>query len=110
MAYEAFFALASELSANPPTFSPDPRKASIAALFRIVPLDEKISLLGLDRGDVAVVKREFDRAVEGKEVRVQVLFIRRSVSERDIHSGQVALPGGKLDSGETPHQCAIRET
>lgn len=109
-AYDAFFAMAAEVAANPPVFSPDPRKASISAVFRILPQYEPISLQGLDRQDTSVIKREFDRAFEGREKHVQVLFIRRSISQRDIHSGQVALPGGKTEAGETPYQCAVRET
>jgi 8-oxo-dGTP pyrophosphatase MutT (NUDIX family) len=32
------------------------------------------------------------------------------VNPRDVHSGNVALPGGKLDSGETSYDAVIRET
>jgi 8-oxo-dGTP pyrophosphatase MutT (NUDIX family) len=43
--------------------------------------------------------------------RWQVLYILRSVVEGDMHSGQVAFPGGALDPGETnPEQAALRET
>ena len=32
------------------------------------------------------------------------------MNPRDVHSGNVALPGGKLDLGETPYDAVIRET
>jgi len=40
----------------------------------------------------------------------QLLFILRTVKDNDMHSGQVAFPGGRLDSvEETPEQGALRE-
>lgn len=40
----------------------------------------------------------------------QILFIRRAKNERDRHSGQVAFPGGRLESADTSHeQAALRE-
>jgi len=40
----------------------------------------------------------------------QLLFILRTVKDKDMHSGQVAFPGGRLDSSEeTPEQGALRE-
>ena len=40
----------------------------------------------------------------------QVLYILRSIVQGDIHSGQVAFPGGRFDPGETqPEQAALRE-
>jgi 8-oxo-dGTP pyrophosphatase MutT (NUDIX family) len=37
----------------------------------------------------------------------QVLLIRRA--EHGRHGGQIALPGGELEGGETPQETAIRE-
>ena len=42
--------------------------------------------------------------------KLQLLFIKRAENPKDIHSGQIALPGGKVDKGETSKQAAIRET
>ncbi|MGH2581336.1 MAG: NUDIX hydrolase, partial [Anaerolineales bacterium] len=39
-----------------------------------------------------------------------ILYILRSVMQGDMHSGQVAFPGGRLEPGETqPEQAALRE-
>jgi len=110
MAYEAFFALAGALAGNVPSYCDDQRKASVAAIFRIVPLGSSVSLKGVNRGDIAAVKRAFDLHLPSGPLEVQLLFIKRSESPRDRHSGQVALPGGKLEPGETPLQAAVRET
>jgi 8-oxo-dGTP pyrophosphatase MutT (NUDIX family) len=41
----------------------------------------------------------------------QVLFIRRTVSQYDQHSGQVAFPGGRCQSEDpAPESAALRET
>ncbi len=41
----------------------------------------------------------------------QVLFIRRARNERDRHSGQVAFPGGRMESTDPSHEAtALRET
>lgn len=41
----------------------------------------------------------------------QVLFIRRASNERDRHSGQVAFPGGRMESTDSSHEAAaLRET
>jgi 8-oxo-dGTP pyrophosphatase MutT (NUDIX family) len=37
-------------------------------------------------------------------------LVRRSENERDVHSGQIGLPGGAREAGETLIQTAIRET
>lgn len=41
----------------------------------------------------------------------QVLFIRRAHNEQDRHSGQVAFPGGRLETSDSSHEhAALRET
>jgi 8-oxo-dGTP diphosphatase len=37
----------------------------------------------------------------------QVLLIRK---KRGLGAGKINAPGGRLEIGETPHECAIRET
>jgi 8-oxo-dGTP pyrophosphatase MutT (NUDIX family) len=44
-----------------------------------------------------------------QESELQMLFIKRSETPLDRHSGQIALPGGKQDPGENQYQCAVRE-
>ncbi|MEP7297275.1 MAG: CoA pyrophosphatase [Burkholderiales bacterium] len=48
---------------------------------------------------VAVVEEAFGPAL---------ILTRRSLQLRD-HAGQWALPGGRIDTGETPEQAALRE-
>lgn len=36
-------------------------------------------------------------------------LIRRTENQHDVHSGQIGLPGGSLEDGETPLQAALRE-
>jgi 8-oxo-dGTP pyrophosphatase MutT (NUDIX family) len=42
------------------------------------------------------------------EEEATILFTERASHLRD-HSGQIALPGGKIDAGETPVETALRE-
>ncbi|MCL5429575.1 MAG: CoA pyrophosphatase [Chloroflexi bacterium] len=65
--------------------------------------------------------REIESEVEPKPAAVlipmlrnddewQLLYILRAQVEGDMHSAQVAFPGGRLDPGETsPQQAALRE-
>lgn len=39
----------------------------------------------------------------------QVLFVQRSFSEKDLHSGEICFPGGKCDNDETDFEAVIRE-
>lgn len=41
------------------------------------------------------------------EAKREVLLIRK---KRGLGAGKINGPGGKLDPGETPEQCAVRET
>ena len=41
---------------------------------------------------------------------LEVLFIKRAFSSRDKHSGQIALPGGKIEPGESSLEAVYRET
>ena len=41
---------------------------------------------------------------------LSVLLVRRSQVDGDVHSGQLAFPGGRLEAGETVEAAALRET
>ena len=94
------------------------RKASVAAIFRLAhphayvfphipptaPVKSVESLMHYFNGE--------DYSGQGwtENAQLQLLFIKRSVTPLDQHSGQIALPGGKKEAGETDYQCAVRET
>ncbi len=40
---------------------------------------------------------------------IEILFVQRSTSPLDVHSGQVAFPGGKCDGEEDDYAAAVRE-
>ena len=55
----------------------------------------------------AAVLVPFVREAEGWHL----LFIKRAERVDDAHSGQVAFPGGMVESGDmSPVDCALRET
>lgn len=59
---------------------------------------------GARRAAVALILR-----VAGDR-QVELLMIKRAAWEGDPWSGQMALPGGRHESGESPLQTAVRET
>ncbi len=79
---------------NPPP-SANPRIAVVTALL-VPPL--ALGSCSLTGGGDGVDPHPFD---------CQVLLIRRA--EHGRHGGQIALPGGELEGGETPQETAIRE-
>lgn len=72
---------------------------------------------GEDRVDPADVDawidgRPMDDGLDGRMVDVSggaAFFLCRRASRLRAHAAQWALPGGRLDSGETPEQAALRE-
>ncbi|KAL4454546.1 hypothetical protein ABPG74_021751 [Tetrahymena malaccensis] len=44
-----------------------------------------------------------------RENAFEILYMKRSIRDSDLHSGQVAFPGGKVDGDENDLQAAIRE-
>lgn len=83
-----------------------------AAAVRVPTAMEPGAPLNDRRAAVALVLRR-RRAADGNGVAAssttELLLIRRAVSERDPWSGDVALPGGKVEAGETDLEAAIRE-
>ena len=61
------------------------------------------------RAAVAVVLRRGPSDCGSGPPRIELLLIRRAVNARDPWSGDVALPGGKVEAGETDLEAAIRE-
>jgi 8-oxo-dGTP pyrophosphatase MutT (NUDIX family) len=49
-------------------------------------------------------------ALHAERGEFSLLLLRRSSVEGDVHSGQLALPGGRLEVGETIESAALRET
>jgi 8-oxo-dGTP pyrophosphatase MutT (NUDIX family) len=111
------------VSANP---VPDPSSASLRALAQHK-LRPSISLADLEQAapgginDDASDKRLPKLAVLApwRAAAVLLPIIKRRggltvlltlrASDLRAHSGQVAFPGGKIDTGETPHDAALRE-
>jgi len=79
---------------NPPVKG-TPRVAAVTAL--LVP-PVALGSCGVGGGGASVEPHPFD---------CQVLLIKRA--QGGTHGGQLALPGGKMEPGETPQQTAIRE-
>jgi len=63
----------------------------------------ELSLDNMDLKDAAVLI-----GVVEQDDDARVIFTQRTSTLRK-HSGQIAFPGGKLDSGETPESAALRE-
>jgi 8-oxo-dGTP pyrophosphatase MutT (NUDIX family) len=63
---------------------------------------------GLKRAAVAVVVVEGDAPLESGEREAAFLLTKRTPRLR-AHGGQWALPGGRVDAGETVEQTALRE-
>jgi 8-oxo-dGTP pyrophosphatase MutT (NUDIX family) len=43
------------------------------------------------------------------ETTLAFALIQRTENQHDVHSGQISLPGGALEAGETPLEAALRE-
>ena len=63
---------------------------------------------------VAVTQAGFGAGVPGTPVHAQwsdetALLLTRRATSLSAHAGQWAMPGGRIDAGETPEQAALRE-
>ena len=63
---------------------------------------------------VAVTEAGLGAAVQGAPVHAQwsaatALLLTRRAESLSAHAGQWAMPGGRIDAGETPEQAALRE-
>lgn len=78
--------------------------AGFAAALSSLPAREEGDVPAVRKAAVAAVLRE----VPGE---VELLFIRRAEHPRDPWSGQMGLPGGRVDPGDaSPLAAALRET
>ena len=87
-----------------PIYSRNRRRAATAFLFRIVGNTEALPADLTYENLKAYYLSKDQNAFE-----IQVLFIKRSIRRSDRHSGQIALPGGHVDPGETSLEAAVRE-
>jgi 8-oxo-dGTP pyrophosphatase MutT (NUDIX family) len=85
---------------------------SLAELERAAPKDASDDAPGARRLDLAELAKARAAAVLlpiiDRPGGLSVLLTLRAPDLR-AHSGQVALPGGKIDAGETPREAALRE-
>jgi 8-oxo-dGTP pyrophosphatase MutT (NUDIX family) len=64
----------------------------------------------LKRAAVAITLLETDAETSDRQAHPEAAFVlTRRTSKLRNHAGQWALPGGRLDPGETPEQAALRE-
>jgi 8-oxo-dGTP pyrophosphatase MutT (NUDIX family) len=63
-------------------------------------------LIFLKKASVAAILRWKEKEKQNLEI----LFIRRTINERDTWSGQIAFPGGKRNTNENTLETAQRET
>ena len=83
------------------------KRTAVAVIFRI-------------KHDIPNLTVDFDAASNvidelllkcGDKLTINVLLMRRTVSARDVHSGLLCFPGGKMDAEDVDFRaCAIRET
>lgn len=104
MALETLFALYLGLNKEEELKNSTEKRASVAVIFRICPAENEGVM---DLSALQLLETGFNQTTSGK---LQILFIKRALQQKDIHSGQIAFPGGKLDPGESSKQAAIRET
>jgi len=78
--------------------------AGLAAALSLRTAREEEEVPAVRKAAVAAILRDGGRGVE-------LLFIRRAEHPRDPWSGQMGLPGGRVDPGDTsPLAAALRET
>ena len=81
----------------------DAQRAAIAAnLARFEPAEPAALKAGVRRAAVCLV------IANDEEGNAALILTRRAVKLK-AHSGQWAIPGGRMDAGETPVQAALRE-
>ena len=107
MALDILYSLYQNLSQAelPPSKKPC---ASISAIFRILPVDPPIySQSAPAKNFYSEITSIYPHLLTGK---LQLFFIKRANNPRDLHSGQVAFPGGKKEGNENSFETAVRET
>ena len=95
------------------TIAPDERKRAAVAIVVVdsSPIDDLLDPYPFSPEEMTVVPGDitgFDGSVQGVSGGAAFLLCRRA-ARMNRHGGQWALPGGRVDPGETPEQTALRE-
>jgi len=108
--------LVTRLARQPTIIFEQKRRASVAVILRIKPTSNNVTykIEGEWEGKGNNLPLDCILAVINNETvqkgNVEMLYIKRAVSNRDRWSGHVAFPGGHVEEGETPKEAAERET
>jgi 8-oxo-dGTP pyrophosphatase MutT (NUDIX family) len=87
----------------------DELRALIATRLAAFDVIHRADVIGLRRAAVAIVVVPLeDEGVAGATTEAAFLLTARATKLR-AHAGQLALPGGRVDSGETIEQAGLRE-
>lgn len=84
------------------------RRSSIAVVLRFNKPITSAAFLSKDRFEAVNDYLQQIGTIDASEM--EVLFIKRSASERDRWSSHIALPGGRCEPGESDLDAAVRET
>ncbi|KAJ3331423.1 hypothetical protein HDU76_003216 [Blyttiomyces sp. JEL0837] len=89
-----------------------PRRASVAAILRFKPSSNTSSSSSESTSTSSIDNYEslLSQPWVQQSQNLELLHARRSLNPRDLWSGHMAFPGGKVEEGETDAEGAIRET
>lgn len=87
----------------------DDLRALIAARLGTFDVNRRADVAGLKRAAVAIAIVPLDGDAAGQEATEAAFLLTARAAKLRSHAGQLALPGGRVDSGETIEQAALRE-
>jgi 8-oxo-dGTP pyrophosphatase MutT (NUDIX family) len=93
----------------PPCSYKDDVRALIAARLSSFDLIARGDTAGLKRAAVAIVIVPLTHPPRSKGSMEAAFLLTARAATLNAHASQLALPGGRIDRGETPEQCALRE-
>jgi len=85
----------------------DALKSRLAERLAAFPRETRESPPGLKRAAVAITIVPY--AVHGENAAQAAFLLTKRAPRLNSHGGQWALPGGRIDAGETPVEAALRE-